>query len=450
MAEENPAGPVIEVADDADVDIGPMEIESLCMNCEENGVTRILMTNIPCYKDVVLMAFQCPHCGYRNQELQKFQTCEEKGATFEVQVQENRDLNRTVVKGEYATVKVPDIDLELPSLTQQGTVSTIEGVLTRTVEDLSQTLEQLQESDPESAKSIAAFIERVQTLLTLEKPFTFILDDPSGNSFVENPYAPAHDSHGTITHYTRSHEQNVLIDAVPQADHGLVEQPDAEPVDEVGTDEVLHIAIECTMCNAMGENRIKMTDIPYFGKVIIMAFTCDACGYKTNEVKPGGDIPPHGKKITLRVTDPDDLNRDVLKSDTARIDVPEVGLELLPGTLGGRFTTIEGLLTEAKEQLVSGNPMSRGDSATEERRKRWQNFMNKMSDAIEGKMVFTFIIDDPLSKSYVQNIYAPDADPNMTIEEYERTYEQNEDYGLNDLIEMDRKTHEDEAHVEMQ
>lgn len=33
----------------------------------------------------------------------------------------------------------------------------------------------------------------------------------------------------------------------------------------------------------------------------------------------------------------------------------------------------------------------------------------------------------------LQNVYAPDPDPEMTIEQYERTYEQNEDLGLNDM-----------------
>src|SRR5260370_14120505 len=46
---------------------------------------------------------------------------------------------------------------------------------------------------------------------------------------------------------------------------------------------------------------------------------------------------------------------------------------------------------------------------------------------------FTVILDDPLSNSYLQNIYAPDEDPNMTVEMYDRTFEQNEDLGLNDM-----------------
>ena len=46
---------------------------------------------------------------------------------------------------------------------------------------------------------------------------------------------------------------------------------------------------------------------------------------------------------------------------------------------------------------------------------------------------FTLILDDPLANSYVQNLYAPDPDPNMEIELYDRTWEQNEGLGLNDM-----------------
>jgi zinc finger protein len=46
---------------------------------------------------------------------------------------------------------------------------------------------------------------------------------------------------------------------------------------------------------------------------------------------------------------------------------------------------------------------------------------------------FTLILDDPLANSYLQNLYAPDPDPNMTIETYERTFAQNDDLGLNDM-----------------
>ena len=55
------------------------------------------------------------------------------------------------------------------------------------------------------------------------------------------------------------------------------------------------------------------SDIPHFKEVVIMATVCEYCGHKTNEVKSGGGIEPKGKRITLHVTDPSDLSRDVLK-----------------------------------------------------------------------------------------------------------------------------------------
>lgn len=45
-----------------------------------------------------------------------------------------------------------------------------------------------------------------------------------------------------------------------------------------------------------------------------MAFKCDQCGYKSNEVKSGGAITEHGLRLTLHVTNEADLKRDVLKS----------------------------------------------------------------------------------------------------------------------------------------
>jgi zinc finger protein len=44
-----------------------------------------------------------------------------------------------------------------------------------------------------------------------------------------------------------------------------------------------------------------------------MAITCDACGLRDSEVKGGAGIEPQGRRITLKLTDPSDLTRDVLK-----------------------------------------------------------------------------------------------------------------------------------------
>jgi zinc finger protein len=53
-----------------------------------------------------------------------------------------------------------------------------------------------------------------------------------------------------------------------------------------------------------------------------MADSCDACGYKSAEIKGGGGISDRGRAITLRVSEQDDLRRDVIKSDSATVRVP--------------------------------------------------------------------------------------------------------------------------------
>lgn len=108
--------------------------------------------------------------------------------------------------------------------------------------------------------------------------------------------------------------------------------------------------------------------------------------------------------------------------------IPEIELVLEAGTLGGRFTTIEGILDQVYEELSEKvfTDAKKGDDT-------FESFLGKLKSVKNAERPFTLILDDPLANSYLQNLYAPDPDPNMTIEEYERTWEQNEDFGLNDM-----------------
>jgi len=58
---------------------------------------------------------------------------------------------------------------------------------------------------------------------------------------------------------------------------------------------------------------MHLLSIPFFKEVVIMASACDSCGYKTNEVKSSGAVSEKGKKISLKLTDNEDLTRDILK-----------------------------------------------------------------------------------------------------------------------------------------
>lgn len=92
-----------------------------------------------------------------------------------------------------------------------------------------------------------------------------------------------------------------------------------------------------------------------------MAFTCDHCGYKDSEVKTSGEVSDKGKKITLNLASSEDFDRDIFKSDTCEILIPELGFSLNPGTLGCFYSTIEGVLNKIYENLCEKNPFV-GDS----------------------------------------------------------------------------------------
>ncbi len=52
-----------------------------------------------------------------------------------------------------------------------------------------------------------------------------------------------------------------------------------------------------------------------------------------------------------------------MQSETSLLAIPELELELQSGTLGGQFTTVEGILTQVVEQLSRINPFAVGDSS---------------------------------------------------------------------------------------
>ena len=152
------------------------------------------------------------------------------------------------------------------------------------------------------------------------------------------------------------------------------------------SNEVQTFAATCSSCYKPCETHMKTVNIPHFKDVILMSTVCDHCGYKSNEVKTGGAIPEKGKRITLKVTDPEDLARDILKSETCGLNIPELNLDLTPGTLGGRFTTIEGLLTQVLEELHSRVFTQTSDSMDDETKTRWTGFSQDYKMLSMGKL----------------------------------------------------------------
>lgn len=450
------------------------EVESLCMRCGENGTTRLLLTKIPHFRKILLSAFECPHCGERNNEVQFAGEIQPRGCLYTLNFQAGniKMLNRQVVKSESATIKIPELDFEIPPEAQRGSLSTVEGILTRAADGLQALQEERRKVDPQTAEAIDQFLSKLRACATAESSFTIILDDPAGNSFIENPDAPVADPSLTIKFYERTPEQQAALGYLADSGQSAeAEEPSVgavsnsavefrgEPHGSVGAraghraiaqsnsaemaealfrysapEEVMTFPSTCGACATKCETRMYVTRIPYFREVIVMASTCDACGYRNSELKPGGSISDKGKRVTVQVKNIKDLSRDVIKSDSAGVTIPELDLELASGTLGGIVTTVEGLVTKICESLERVHGFTFGDSLDESRKNKWKDFRSRLSKLLSSEEPWTLTLDDPLANSFIAPVTDDVKDDHqLTFEEYERTWEQNEEYGLNDM-----------------
>lgn len=85
------------------------------------------------------------------------------------------------------------------------------------------------------------------------------------------------------------------------------------------------------------------------------------------------------------------------------MSIPQLDLEVGPYALGGRFTTVEGILVAVKEQLSDPSYSHMfGDSEDPERKKRLEKFMEVYNTILEGKSKVTVVLDDPAGNSYIQ------------------------------------------------
>ncbi|UJR25248.1 hypothetical protein I4U23_006600 [Adineta vaga] len=438
-------------ADDADNQL--TEIQSLCMNCYCQGQTRLLLTRIPYYKDVILSSFECDSCHFKNNDIQPAQRVESFGILINVHVTQPLDFNRQFVKSSYGTIRIKELDFEQEPYGANGVLTTIEGFFDSVVENINKTLKQIDETLDDLKKNLTddnqsnisqfeqqkikfnEFLARVEAFKTLSETFHFEIDDPSGNSFIENPKAPHRDEQMTTKSYRRSFEQNAAL-GINEEEEAAAEEQAALDANEVSKDEILKFATNCPYCNSPCDTNMKLTQIPYFKEVIIMATSCDVCGHKSNEVKSGSGIAAEGIRYTLAMNDTTDLNRDILVSETSSFSIPELDFEISASrSIGGKFTTVEGVFTTLKTELSNViMPFSCGDSRDPKSDKnQMKSFVDILSAITAGEQFVTIVLDDPAGNCYLQNICAPEPDPQLTLEHYKRSEEQDELLGLNDM-----------------
>lgn len=411
---------------------------------KSQGTTKLLLLRVPFFRDVILESFECRHCHFKDNSVKSAGQIQEQGSKYTLDVQDEDDFQRQVIRSDISIFKVETLGIEMPKGESQ--LTTVEGVIQKIHQSLSGEQPLRKAQAPELHDALVPIIESLEKIMNGEGfPFTVSLDDPTGNSWI----APSANDKGATNYrrrdYPRTHEQNEEL--------GIAGDPEAAKHEGVNMTEsggdfddldivdgkVYSLPAECPGCSKQCFVNMKKVNIPYFKEVFLWGTNCDHCGYRTSDVKTGGEVPDKGKKITLKVDNTVDLSRDILKSDTCALHSDELEVTVQPGTLGGRFTTVEGLLTEIRDQLhgqifdIDDTTGSGGDSMATSDKDKWQRFFSRLDAAIKGDMKFVITLQDPMANSYVQDLCAPAPDHQITIEEYTRTDEEEDDLGLKDM-----------------
>lgn len=114
----------------------PQALESLCVACGNNGTTNFLRRDIPFFHDVIIASFSCPHCGYRSSSL-NIVNIAERGVHYELSVVNPKDLDREIIRTEHASIKIPELELEIPAnMDRKGEINTLEGIINQFIDSL--------------------------------------------------------------------------------------------------------------------------------------------------------------------------------------------------------------------------------------------------------------------------------------------------------------------------
>jgi zinc finger protein len=251
------------------------------------------------------MSFHCPHCHFKNSEVQPAGEIQQRGVKFSLKVETADDLSRQIIKSDTATFRVEDIDLEIPP--GRGQLTNVEGILAMVAQDLEQKQEERKEVVPEIYEQLQGVIATIKQLSSGEKlPFKLTMDDPAGNSSIEPPVVLSAGKYSR-NEYPRSAAQNEALGLsdtsgeapdteirpeykasqmypeMPSAGAPMVNNVDD---DDIVENQVYSFPATCPGCTKSCTTNMKMVNIPHFKQVVLMSTVCDHCGCKRDPIDP--------------------------------------------------------------------------------------------------------------------------------------------------------------------
>lgn len=133
-------------------------------------------------------------------------------------------------------------------------------------------------------------------------------------------------------------------------------------------------------------------------KLLILRFECQKCDYLKNDIIPVETEMKPGI-LTLRIENEEDLKSKLFRSAGAKLEIPELDLEISPGPSAQfYFTNIEGVLDRF---LQAAKIMKRDIQNDKHAELEIDKAIKEIQKAMIGELPFTLKIKDPIGGSYI-------------------------------------------------
>lgn len=135
----------------------------------------MLLTRIPFYKELVISSFECPHCDFKNNQLDPAIEIKTQGVRMTLKVENKEDLDRYVITTDYTSIQIIDLDFEIPPMSQRSQVTTVEGILSKTVTNLSEQKKLIEQTHPDLASKMDGVINGLIGIINLSNPVPMVI-----------------------------------------------------------------------------------------------------------------------------------------------------------------------------------------------------------------------------------------------------------------------------------
>ena len=157
------------------------------------------------------------------------------------------------------------------------------------------------------------------------------------------------------------------------------------------------LSAQCPACgNEKATLEFFQLEVPYFGEVMESVLLCRRCGYRHTDVMVLEQREP--VRYTLAIESAEDMYIRVIRSSSATIEVPELGIEVTPGSEAQGFVSnVEGVLLRMEEAVRTAERWAESETA----KKRARELLREIAEIREGRRRATLIISDPTGNSAI-------------------------------------------------